>query len=158
MSNHKNAIIGLIGNIQGHYRDYLKEELESKGVKGLLPSHGSILACLYKCGGSVQVLEVARWLGRSKSSISELVDRLEEFGYVVKNSNDDDKRGVTVSLTRKGKDFKKHFEEISSRLLETAYKDFTEEEIDALSALLMKLFDNFKTARIGTARQTKDTD
>jgi MarR family transcriptional regulator, organic hydroperoxide resistance regulator len=158
MSKHKNRVISLIGSIQNYYREYLREELETKGGKGLLPAHGSILACLYRSGGSVQVLEIARLLGRSKSSISELVDRLEEFGYIEKVPNDDDKRGVTVTLTRKGRDFKKHFEEISQRLLETAYQDFTAEEIDQLSELLFKMSENFRSIRNGPARKTADTD
>jgi len=63
------------------------------------------LAALQAAGGSLRVGELCEVLHELPSSLSRRLDRLEEEGFVsrVATPGLDDKRAVTVSLTREGR-------------------------------------------------------
>jgi DNA-binding MarR family transcriptional regulator len=64
-----------------------------------------ILAALQASGGSMRVRELCEVLREFPSSLSRRLDRLEEEGFVHRSPAPipDDKRAVTVSLTRDGR-------------------------------------------------------
>lgn len=63
------------------------------------------LAALQAAGGSLRVGELCEVLHEKPSSLSRRLDRLEEEGFVNRSATPvfDDKRAVTVSLTRDGR-------------------------------------------------------
>ncbi|MDD5170144.1 MAG: MarR family transcriptional regulator [Syntrophales bacterium] len=143
MTTNRNAIFGLIGSLRERYGKFLEKELKAHGIEGLVSSHGSIFACLYQSGGRMKVLEIAKRIGRSKSTVTELVNKLEAMGYVSKASCCLDGRCTYVALTDQGRAVKDHFDEISRKLLDTAYQGFTEEEKETLVRALEKMRRNF---------------
>jgi len=140
---HKNAVIGLIGSLREGYSRFLEKELKACGIQGIAGPHGSIFNCLYHSGGQMKVMEISAKIGRSKSTVTELVNKLESFGYVTKINCRDDGRCVYVKLTEKGKTIQKDFEAISKKLMERAYKGFSEEEKELLVKGLEKMRNNF---------------
>ena len=64
-----------------------------------------VLAALQASGGSMRVGELCEALHELPSSLSRRLDRLEEEGFVSRASTPtpDDKRAVTVTLTRDGR-------------------------------------------------------
>ena len=143
MTSNKNTIFGLIGSLRERYGKFLDKELKAHGIKGLVSSHGSIFACLYQGGGQMKVLEIAQKVGRSKSTVTELINKLASLGYVTKTSCCVDGRCTYVALTEQGRAVKDHFDEISRKLLDTAYQGFTEEEKETLIQGLAKMRRNF---------------
>jgi DNA-binding MarR family transcriptional regulator len=139
----KNAVIGLIGSLREGYSKFLEKELKACGVQGLAGSHGAIFGSLYQSGGQMKVMEIAERVGRSKSTVTELVNKLESLGYVTKVTCPVDSRCTYVKLTDKGRAVKKDFDAISKKLLEKAYKGFTEEEKDVLLKGLEKMRKKF---------------
>ncbi len=139
----KNAVISLIGSLRERYTKFLEKELKSYGIQGLAGSHGAIFSCLYRRGGQMKVMEIAERVGRSKSTVTELVNKLESLGYVTKVTCPVDSRCTYVQLTDKGRAVKKDFDAISKKLIEKAYKGFTEEEKEVLLAGLEKMRKNF---------------
>jgi DNA-binding MarR family transcriptional regulator len=63
------------------------------------------LAALQAAGGSMRVGELCETLHELPSSLSRRLDRLEEHGFVgrISTPTADDKRAVTVNLTRDGR-------------------------------------------------------
>lgn len=139
----KNAVIGLIGSLREGYTRFLEKELRACGLKGIAGPHGSIFNCLYHNGGQMKVMEISAKIGRSKSTVTELVNKLEVCGYVTKTDCRDDGRCVYVILTDKGKAIQKDFEAISKKLIERAYKGFSEGEKEILVKGLEKMRNNF---------------
>jgi len=139
----KDAVIGLIGSLRERYSKFLEKELKACGIKSITGSHGVIFACLYHHGGQMKVMEIARKIGRSKSTVTELVNKLESLGYVNKSNCCVDGRCIYVELTDKGRAVKKDFDIISKRLIGTAYKGFTDEEKEILVNGLEKMRGNF---------------
>jgi DNA-binding MarR family transcriptional regulator len=143
MLDKKNGVIALIGNLREGYNRFLEKELKARGIEGIVGSHGSILAGLYHNDGRMKVLELAKTIGRSKSTVTELVNKLENLGYVEKSTCCIDGRCTYVMLTKKGLAVQKDFEKISKKLIETAYSGFTEEEKAAFISSLEKMRKNF---------------
>jgi DNA-binding MarR family transcriptional regulator len=136
--NEKN-IISLISSVRDRANKFILDELSAKGIKDLAPSHGAILACLYKNGGKVKMNELAKSINRDKSTLTALVNKLHNLGYVKKSNDDCDKRVTYVSLTKRGDDIKDGFFEISKKLLDAVYCGFSDEEKYLLAKLLNKI-------------------
>ena len=137
------GIFGLIGSLRERYARFLEGELVAHGIEGLVPSHGSILSVLYRSEEGLPMGDIAKRIGRTKSTVTQLVDRLVALGFVEKTPSARDGREVFVVLTDKGRGIKADFDEISARLLETAYLGFSEEEKEDLVGYLTRMRDNF---------------
>jgi len=64
-----------------------------------------LLAALQAAGGSLRVGDLCEVLHELPSSLSRRLDRLEEHGFVSRTATPtpDDRRAVTVTLTREGR-------------------------------------------------------
>jgi len=135
-------IISLISKIRGSANKFITDEMENWGVKGLVPSHGDIIAALLK-REKLTMKELAEKIGKDKSTITALVDKLIRLGYVEKTRDIEDNRVVFVTLTEKGEELKPMFAAISQDLLSVVYKDISENEKEGLIKTLKKIKNNF---------------
>jgi DNA-binding MarR family transcriptional regulator len=63
-----------------------------------------VMTALQRAGGTLRVNELRAALDEVASSLSRRLDRMEEEGYVARAAaTSDDKRAVTVTLTREGR-------------------------------------------------------
>lgn len=138
-----NRIISLISSIRNSANKFLISQLNNNGLKGLGTSHGDILASLFKTS-PMSMKDLSAKIGKDKSTVTALVDKLAANGYVIKEKNLVDSRGIMVSLTSKGLDLKPTTDKISKDLLEVAYNDFTDDEKFQLLNLLLKMKNNFE--------------
>ena len=82
-------------------------------------------------------------------TVSVLLRRMEEAGYVTRKPDHRDHRVVLVSLTQKGLDFdRNHLHRISCND-RTALMDFSQEELATLEALLLRVRDNLTGVQNG---------
>lgn len=139
----KYLAISQISKIRSKVFDYIECELRKRGIVGLVVSHGNILDILYDNNGKLTMKEISEGINRSKSTVTQLVDRLLADGYVTKESNLEDKRFSYIILTEKGLGIKKDFKEISDNVIKKFFKDFTEEEAEILLSLLDRVINNF---------------
>lgn len=122
---------------------FIENQLQEKGLNDLVPSYGNILTVLYDHDGALTMKQIGKLLGKEKSTITALISKLEKLGYVEKVKSKDDRRNTYVCLTKKGKAIEKTFDQISSQVQQTAYKNFTNDEKAELLRLLKKLNQNF---------------
>ena len=146
MSKYNNAmktdqIISLISSIREKANKFIVQEMTSRGITGLVPSHGNILVFLFK-NTTLTMKDLANMVGKDKSTITALVDKLVTLGYVAKRKDEFDNRVVLVNLTEKGEALKPDFAEISKSLLAAVYAGTSEEERLQLVAILSKIEDN----------------
>lgn len=145
MSKYKNYSISYISTTRKKYQNFLEKELKEHDIQNIVPSHGSILSVLYQSNGKLTMKEIAKLIRRDKSTVTSLCNKLVSFGYIKKEKCEQDKRVTYISLTQKGIEIRPKFEEISKKLIDTAYKGFTKEEEDMFFYLLNKLKKNFDT-------------
>mgnify|MGYP003429982624 FL=1 len=87
--------------------------------------------------------ELAKKVNRDKSTVTVLIRKLENYGFVERVSDQKDNRIVFISLSEKGKAYTQKMLEISKDLLSTCYNGFSDEEKEATLELLKRIYNNF---------------
>ncbi len=135
-------IISLLSKIRESANRYIIGEMNRWGVTGLVPSHGDILFALLK-SEALTMKELAEKIGKDKSTVTALVDKLLKLGYLEKTRDTKDSRVIFVTLTESGKALKPMFDSISKDLMELVYRGITEKEKEELLQILLKIYHNF---------------
>ncbi|MDF2633472.1 MAG: transcriptional regulator, MarR family, partial [Pelosinus sp.] len=109
---------------------FIEEQLQENGLHDLIPSHGNILTALFENQGKLSMKKIAEIIGKDKSTLTPLVNKLVELDYIIKEQNQLDKRVTYIILTSKGKQMQEKFSNISDEVYKAAYKGFSAEEKD----------------------------
>lgn len=126
----------------------LASNLQRKVDAGLLDEYNltlawfEILAALQAAGGSMRVGELCDSLREPPSSLSRRLDRLEELGFVSRTATPmpDDKRAVTVKMTREGRAEWRDANITYRRLVQQHFASaLTDTDIAALQRIFAKL-------------------
>lgn len=139
----KYLAISMISQIKNEYTNYIESELKDRGIEGLVVSHGNILDILYNNDGRLTMKEISEGINRSKSTVTQLVDKLLAYGYVTREADSADKRISYIILTELGIGIKKDFKEISDNVIHEFFQGFNELEAETLLALLERVIHNF---------------
>lgn len=139
-------IVYFVSRTKANMIKFIENKLKTSGLNDLVPTHGNILTALYESNGKLTMKEIAKKIGKDKSTVTSLVNRLIGLGYIEKEKCDKDKRVTYIKLTDKARDIENKFNNISSQVKETAYNNFTDDEKKELLRLLKKLSKNFKDA------------
>ena len=123
---------------------WLTEELAAAGMAGVVPSHGDVLACLFR-NGATAMHELAAFSHRTRPTTTVLVDKLEQMGLVRRERSDGDARRTMVALTGAGEALRGEFESISRRLVKLVYSPLEKGEPEILESLLVKILANLET-------------
>jgi len=83
---------------------------------------------------------IARKLGTTKQSLKQLINIIEDKGYVVTMPSKKDKRAVNIKITESGKRVMLESGERGMSFFADVFKEFTMEEMDILWGLLKKLY------------------
>ncbi len=134
--------ISIISKIKHKIDGFIISELSSQGIEGIVVSHGDILYALFQ-KEKLTMAEIAGKIDKDKSTVTALVNKLVQYGYVSKERDTEDARVIYVALTAMGKRLEPSFDEISKKVLDVFYKDFSEEEKEVLFRLLSKIEKNF---------------
>lgn len=134
--------ISLISKIREKSNKLIETEMSQNGIEGIVTSHGDIIYALFK-NERMTMAEIANKIGRDKSTVTALIDKLVKLGYVIKERDTEDTRVVYVTLTKKGYELEPIFEAVSAKLLEVFYLGISEEEKEELTKILNKIYSNF---------------
>ncbi|MFL0251682.1 MarR family winged helix-turn-helix transcriptional regulator [Clostridium neuense] len=134
--------INLIGRIRDKANKFLLKKLQELGLKNVAPSHGDILAVLFKYEEATMT-EIAELIHRDRSTVTALVNKLIVLGYISSRKDPNDNRSSIICLTEKGKELKLGFKEISEELYMIEYKGISEEEKIVFRRILQKVYNNF---------------
>jgi DNA-binding MarR family transcriptional regulator len=86
--------------------------------------------------------EIAKRIGRDKSTVTALIKKLIDIGYVEKRQDPTDNRITLIKLTKAGRTLKQGFDEISESLLAKVYRGFSEKEKEVIIHGLEKINKN----------------
>ena len=134
--------LNLVASIRETANQFIINELENHGINGMVPSHGSILNALYS-SKSMTMKEIAVKIKRKQPTVTVLIDKLVDLGYVLKIKDTDDTRITNITLTKKGEEFQTIFMEISHKLNKKMHRGLTEDESDMLQNLLERVLKNW---------------
>lgn len=131
------SIFAYASRLRNLGNELIVDGLRQRGVEGIVPSHGDIVHVLLHTE-SCSMSELARRIGRTKSTVTVLVRKLEQAGYVQREQDASDARGVRISLTERGRGLEPAFREISDRLEGLIRDRLSDDEAARLEALLAK--------------------
>ena len=83
--------------------------------------------------------EIAQQLDISTSAVSQLLNKLEEKGYIMRTVNPKNRREILIAPAQKGKDYFVTQEAISKEIDEMVYGKLPEEDLQQLANILKKL-------------------
>ncbi len=139
------AIVKSIYRLRSRIDNFLSENIEKAGAKGLMVSHGNILVQLYK-EDRQPMAKIAAEIGKCKSTVTTLVDKLEKVEFVKREVNPEDVRVKNLALTPKGMAFQEDFWKISDKLNVILWQDFTEKEKEKFLLCIEKMDKNIQKA------------
>ena len=137
-----NAIM-LVGRINALSNRWLTDELAAAGMAGVVPSHGDVLACLFR-NGPTAMHDLAAFSHRPRPTTTVLVDKLEQMGLVQRERSNDDARRTMVALTEAGEALRGKFESISRRLVRLVYSPLEKGEAEIFEGILGKILAHLK--------------
>ncbi|WP_231136342.1 MarR family winged helix-turn-helix transcriptional regulator [Acidianus ambivalens] len=78
-------------------RELLQKEAEKRGL-----SYTEVSTLYFLKGGEKNVSSLAEFVGVNKSTMVEILDKLENEGMITRNRDEKDRRVVLVKITQKG--------------------------------------------------------
>lgn len=137
----KKNLVSLSSRIADKAHRLIISELEKNGVKGIVPSHGTILFLLYN-KKQATMKEIADFVHKTKPTVTVLINKLEKLEYVYREKSEVDSRIVFIKLTHRGEELKPIFEKVSDILNEKVYQGLDEVEIELVEKILLKVLNN----------------
>ncbi len=134
--------LNYISKIDKKYKKYIEDALKRDGSEKLAVSDGNVIAALYGSEDGLTMKEISKKVHRTKSTISQSVDKLEKNGFIIKYDSLEDKRSTIVKLTQDGLDLKPLFGKISDEIISRFFKGFTEEDIKRFMEYLEQINKN----------------
>lgn len=122
--------------------------LTDAGVEAFNGPQGRILYVLWQQDG-IPIIELSRKTGLAKTSLTSMLERMEQADLIVRIPDQDDKRRICVSLTANARKLSDKYDKVSHKMNEIYYAGFSDQEIivfeDTLRRILANLTDKEST-------------
>lgn len=135
------ALVALAASLRELANEFIVKSLVERGVKDILPAHGSVFAALFR-KNPMHMSELASDIGRKKNTVTSLINTLEERGYCMRMPDPGDARAQLVHLTRRGKALRGVMEDISADLQDKLWEGVDEEDRQACVRVLRAVIGN----------------
>ena len=104
-------------------------------------AQGRIMFALWQADG-ISINELGQKTQLKKSTLTSMLDRLENMGYLRRQRCSKDRRKILIKRTSKDKNLERRYVEVSQKLTEIFYKGFSKSEINRFEKDLAKILDN----------------
>lgn len=131
-------LITQIKQIQGRIFERL---LGSAGIMEFNGAQGRILYVLWQAD-NLPIIELSNRTGLAKTTLTGMLDRMENQGYVVRVPDKSDRRQLRIALTDKSKGLQAAYNRVSEQMSALFYRGFTREEIQAFESALKRILNN----------------
>ena len=131
----------LIAKIHQITNRIFKQMLKEYGIKELNPGQGRILFALWQNDG-IPIRELSAKTQLTKSTLTTMLDRLENTGFLKREYDKDDTRLKRVTLSKKSIELQQKYADVSKKMTEVFYGSLTEEEIDEFEDFLRRILEN----------------
>jgi DNA-binding MarR family transcriptional regulator len=117
--------------------------LREHGVSEFNGAQGKILYVLWEYR-ELPITRIARLTSLAKTTLTSMLDRLEEAGLICRRHNPGNRREVLVSITPGAQRLQKDYEAVSEQVNGVYYKGFTEQEIMLHEQKLARILANLE--------------
>lgn len=131
-------LLNVIQNLSNKIREIKEREFQQTDYQDLSVASIHYINVISSMHNPTFV-ELANKLGFSKPSVTIMINKLLEMGYVQKTRSHEDGRVFYIALTEKGKKIAKAYDDAHYKVVEHITAKLSSEEIDTLIALLTKI-------------------
>ncbi len=115
--------------------------LATAGVEAFNGAQGRILYVLWQTD-NIPIVELARKTGLAKTTLTSMLDRMEELGLINRIFDKSDRRQIRIALTDAARVLSDEYEKVSSQMSEIYYEGFSDDEIVAFEKTLKRVLEN----------------
>jgi Transcriptional regulators len=133
-------IVSQIKQIQGRIFDKL---LKNHGIDDFNGPQGRILYVLWQ-QDNLTISELGARTSLAKTSLTTMLDRMEERGYIQRNNAPNDRRQILITLTDKARSLNSKYDEVTAQMNQIFYEGFLDEAIKALDNDLQHVLENLQ--------------
>lgn len=123
----------------------LNKFLAQKNITAFNGEQGRILHVLWENDG-ISNRELSKKSGLAMSSLTTMLERMEEKKLLIRKFCPNDKRKSLIFLTDYAKSLKSEYDEISDKMTEISFEGISDEERLAFEVTLEKVLYNFEKA------------
>jgi DNA-binding MarR family transcriptional regulator len=113
------------------------KKLKDHGIE-ISPGQGRILFALWQ-EDSIPIRELTKRTQLGKSTLTDMLDRMDMEGLVERKASDEDKRRTLVHLTEKTKKLHQKYLAVSMEMAELFYRGFSDEDWQSCSIVVSQM-------------------
>ena len=119
--------------------------LAESGTETFNGPQGKILDALWQQDG-LSANEICQRTGLANSTLTSMLDRMEDAGLVKRCRSDTDRRVVRIYLDRKAQTCREQYTAVSEKMTEIYFQGFADDEITAFEHSLLRVLENVRNA------------
>ena len=131
-------LISKINQVSGRI---FNKKLQQHNITDLNSAQGRILFSLWKVSEQT-ISSLSKQTALSKTSLTSMLQRLEELGHISRCAGEQDKRETIITLTAKSKALRQEYDEVSAEMNGLFYKGLQQDEIVAFEKVLHHILKN----------------
>ncbi|MBR5418256.1 MAG: MarR family transcriptional regulator [Clostridiales bacterium] len=133
----------LISQIKQVQARIFQRLLQESGVEEFNGPQGHILYVLWQ-KDEVPIVELSQKTGLAKNTLTTMLGRMEDAGLIERRAARSDKRQSLIVLTKKARNLQGKYDEVSQKMNEIFYKDFTQKEVVTIDGFLDRILLNLE--------------
>jgi DNA-binding MarR family transcriptional regulator len=133
-------LISQLNQVQGRIFEKL---LKQHGIDDFNGPQGRILFVLWQDDG-LPISEIGQRTSLSKSTLTSMLDRMEQQGHLQRNYDPKDRRQIRITLTEKAKALNQKYLEVSLEMARIFYQGFSGAEIAVFEKMLAGILNNLQ--------------
>ncbi|MBO4687985.1 MAG: MarR family transcriptional regulator [Clostridiales bacterium] len=133
----------LISQIKQVQSRIFQRLLQESGVEEFNGPQGHILYVLWQ-KDEVPIVELSQKTGLAKNTLTAMLGRMEDSGLIERRTAETDKRQSLIVLTEKARALQGKYDEVSRKMNEIFYKDFSQKEVVIIDQYLDRILLNLE--------------
>ena len=117
--------------------------LAASGIDAFNGAQGRILYVLWQ-NEDISISSLSAKTSLANTTLTSMLDRMESAGLIIRKPDPADRRSRLIALTEKARALRQEYEQVSERMNERYYTDFTEEEIKQFEVYLQRVLMNLE--------------
>lgn len=118
-----------------------EQVLAQHGIDQFNGAQGRILHILWN-EDDIPISELARKTGLAKTTLTSMLDRLEQSGHLQRIFDTRDRRRINIKLTDTAIAMREQYDQVSEVMNELFYEGFTEAEVEVFEQYLQRILTN----------------
>ena len=129
-------------------------KLKQYQIDHFTPAQGRIMFVLWQ-RDNISIQELAQETQLKKSTLTSMLDRLEDTGHITRVPSKSDRRKIMIKTTQKDKELQGLYARVSSEITQLFYHGFTSSEIDRFEEYLSRILTNIQKIEKTMDQQNK---